>query len=88
MYGWAGGQEALARMINAFYDRVEGDELLAPLFGGAVTAEHRDHVIAWWSEVAVGAARSRARPVIGALWAQSCVQAPHLHAASQARTTA
>ena len=49
LYEWAGGREAFERLINAFYDRVEGDELLAPLFGGRVTAEHRDHVIAWWS---------------------------------------
>jgi hemoglobin len=51
LYEWAGGHEALERLINAFYDRVEGDELLAPLFGGKVSAEHRDHVVAWWSEV-------------------------------------
>ena len=57
LYEWAGGREAFERLINAFYDRVEGDELLAPLFGGRVTAEHRDHVIAWWSEVFGGPAR-------------------------------
>jgi truncated hemoglobin YjbI len=46
LYDWAGGEAALARMIDAFYDRVEADELLAPLFGGGVGVEHRDHVIA------------------------------------------
>lgn len=44
-------------MINAFYDRVESDELLAPLFGSVVSAEHRDHVTAWWCEVFGGLAR-------------------------------
>ena len=57
LYDWAGGREALTRMINAFYDRVEADAELAPLFGGAVTAEHRDHVVAWWSEVLGGPTR-------------------------------
>jgi hemoglobin len=38
-------------LINAFYDRVERDELISPFFPGGVSAEHRDHVVAWWSEV-------------------------------------
>jgi hemoglobin len=49
--------EAFERLINAFYDRVEDDELLAPLFGGKVSDEHRDHVVAWWSEVFGGPSR-------------------------------
>jgi hypothetical protein len=32
LYEWAGGREAFERLINAFYDRVEGDELISPLF--------------------------------------------------------
>jgi hemoglobin len=51
LYEWAGGEDAIRRMINAFYDRVERDELLSPFFPGGVGAEHRDHVAAWWSEV-------------------------------------
>ncbi len=57
LYEWAGGGEAFERLIDAFYDRVEHDELLAPLFGGRVTEEHRDHVVGWWSEVFGGPAR-------------------------------
>jgi hemoglobin len=57
IYEWAGGREAFARWLDAFYDLVEGDELLAPLFGGKVTVEHRDHVTAWWCEVMGGPAR-------------------------------
>jgi hemoglobin len=38
-------------MINAFYDRVEQDDLLSPFFPGGVTVTHREHVIDWWSEV-------------------------------------
>ena len=57
LYEWAGGQSAFERLIEAFYDRVEGDELLSPLFGGSVSREHRDHVVAWWSEVFGGPER-------------------------------
>jgi hemoglobin len=60
LYAWAGGKTAFERLINAFYDRVEKDELLSPLFGGAVTEEHREHVVAWWSEV-FGAPQQRFR---------------------------
>jgi hemoglobin len=51
LYEWAGGGEAIERLINAFYDRVERDELISPFFPGGVSPEHRDHVVAWWSEV-------------------------------------
>jgi hemoglobin len=57
LFEWAGGTAALERLINAFYDRVERDELLAPLFGDRVSEEHRDHVVAWWSEVFGGPTR-------------------------------
>jgi hemoglobin len=30
LYEWAGGEKAFERLMNAFYDRVEADELLAP----------------------------------------------------------
>jgi hemoglobin len=56
IYEWAGGREAFARWLNAFYDLVEDDEELAPLFGGTVSEEHRDHVISWWCEVMGGPA--------------------------------
>jgi hemoglobin len=51
LYEWAGGGEAIERLINSFYDRVEADDLISPFFPGGVSAEHRDHVVAWWSEV-------------------------------------
>jgi hemoglobin len=54
LYEWAGGAAAIARMINAFYDRVEQDEFLSPFFPGGVSDEHREHVTAWWSEVLGG----------------------------------
>jgi hemoglobin len=54
LYGWAGGGDALRRMIDAFYDRVERDDLLTAFFPGGVSEEHRAHVAAWWSEVLGG----------------------------------
>ncbi len=57
LYEWAGGDAAFVRLIDCFYDRVERDELISLLFPGGVSAEHRDHVAAWWQEVFGGPAR-------------------------------
>lgn len=57
LYEWAGGLDALRRMIDAFYDRVERLDLFDPLFPGGVTEEHRDFVTAWWAEVFGGPPR-------------------------------
>ena len=51
LYEWAGGETAFRRLMDAFYDRVEGDDLLSPFFPGGVSEEHRAHVTAWWCEV-------------------------------------
>ncbi len=51
LYDWAGGRAAFRRLIDAFYNRVERDDLLSPLFPGGVSEEHRAHVTLWWSEV-------------------------------------
>ena len=53
---WAGGEPAMRGLINAFYDRVDRDDLLGPLFPGGVSDEHRMHVGTWWIEVFGGAA--------------------------------
>ncbi|MGZ8648060.1 MAG: group II truncated hemoglobin [Solirubrobacteraceae bacterium] len=53
-FDWAGGEDAFARWLDAFYDLVEQDDLLSPLFGGRVTTAHREAVTAWWSEVMGG----------------------------------
>ncbi|MDA0180840.1 group II truncated hemoglobin [Solirubrobacter phytolaccae] len=56
IYEWGGGREAFSRWLNAFYDLVEDDDELAPLFGGTVSEEHREHVTTWWCEVMGGPA--------------------------------
>src|SRR4051794_12306933 len=54
IYEGAGGGEAFERGLNAFYDLVEADGELAPLFGGRVGEEHRRNVTTWWCEVMGG----------------------------------
>ena len=39
---WGGGTEAFGRWLDRFYDLVEEEGTLAPLFGGTVSEEHRD----------------------------------------------
>jgi hemoglobin len=57
LYEWAGGETAIRRLMDTFYDKVEADDLLSPLFPGGVHEEHRANVTAWWSEVFGGPAR-------------------------------
>jgi hemoglobin len=56
LYEWAGGRAAFDRMIDAFYNRVERDDLLSQFFPGGVHEEHRRHVATWWCEVFGGPA--------------------------------
>lgn len=56
LFDWAGGAPAFARLIDAFYNRVEADALLHVLFPGGVTRHHRDSVALWWAEVFGGPA--------------------------------
>jgi hemoglobin len=56
LFDWAGGQVAIRRLIDTFYDRVEADALLSPFFPGGVTEDHREHVSRWWAEVFGGPA--------------------------------
>jgi len=57
LFIWAGGAGSFRRLIDAFYDRVERDDLLSPLFPGGVGEEHRVHVTLWWVEVFGGPAQ-------------------------------
>lgn len=57
LFDWSGGQVAIRALIDAFYDRVENDDLLSPFFPGGVSEKHRDYVSVWWSEVLGGPTR-------------------------------
>jgi hemoglobin len=56
IYAWAGGRAGFERWLNRFYDLVEEDDLLGPVFRGRVTEQHRRDVVTWWSEVMGGPA--------------------------------
>ena len=56
IFAWVGGETVFRSWLDAFYDLVERDELLGPLFGGNVSEEHRAHVTDWWCEVMGGPA--------------------------------
>ena len=56
IHDWAGGRPAFERWLGRFYDLVEDDDLLAPVFGGRVSAQHRRDVVTWWCEVMGGPA--------------------------------
>ena len=49
LYEFAGGEEALHRLEETFYDAVLGDPLLQPLFG-AGQPQHVDHLTAFTAE--------------------------------------
>jgi hemoglobin len=56
IFEWAGGRDAFESWLGGFYDLVEDDELLGPVFGGIVSEQHRRDVVTWWSEVMGGPA--------------------------------
>ena len=56
LYEWAGGAAAFERLFTRFYERVDTDEVLAPVFAGK-DPQHAEHVAAWLGEVFGGPAR-------------------------------
>jgi hemoglobin len=54
IFEWGGGRDAFERWLNQFYDLVEQDDLVGPVFGGSAGAEHRANVTTWWCEVMGG----------------------------------
>lgn len=58
VYEWGGGRNAFASWLSRFYDLVESEAPgIAAMFGGHVSAEHRERVTDWWVEVMGGPAR-------------------------------
>jgi hemoglobin len=56
VYEWAGGQEALERLTEAFYKRVRADDILGPIFAH-MPEDHPQHVAVWFAEVFGGPAK-------------------------------
>jgi hemoglobin len=56
LYEWAGGEQALLRLTEAFYERVRADDVLAPVFA-QMPHDHPQHVATWLGEVFGGPPR-------------------------------
>ena len=56
LYEWAGGEPALLRLTQLFYERVREDPLLAPVFA-QMPHDHPQHVATWLGEVFGGPPR-------------------------------
>ena len=67
-------EEILGRLVDCFYARVRGDELIGPLFNAAVSnwPEHLEKLTAFWSSVMLTSGRYKGNPM-----------AAHLRHASQ-----
>ena len=50
LYVWAGGKDALEKLVSVFYAKVSGDPILAPVFA-RMGPEHPKHVAAFIGEV-------------------------------------
>ncbi|MBB6254060.1 group III truncated hemoglobin [Nitrospirillum iridis] len=63
-------EESLAVLVRVFYDRVRQDDLLGPIFHGAVGtteeawARHRARIVDFWSSVLLSTARYEGRPMV------------------------
>ena len=53
LYEWVGGIEAIERLFKAFYERVTGDSILAPVFAD-IPADHFQTVAQFVAEVLGG----------------------------------
>ena len=53
LYEWSGGQEALEKLTDVFYEKVLQDELLKPIFEN-MSPEHTKHVAHFIAEVFKG----------------------------------
>lgn len=53
LYEWGGGEPAIRRLMDVFYQRVPVDPVLAPIFAG-MAPDHAEHVTAFVTEVLGG----------------------------------
>lgn len=58
-------EEILGQLVDRFYARVRGDELIGPLFNAAVSdwPEHLEKLTAFWSSVMLTSGRYKGRPL-------------------------
>ena len=58
-------EEILGQLVDRFYARVRGDELIGPLFNAAVCdwPEHLEKLTAFWSSVMLTSGRYKGNPM-------------------------
>lgn len=58
-------EAGLARLVDAFYNRVRTDPQLGPIFSGAISdwPQHIEKLTDFWSSVMLGTGRYKGRPV-------------------------
>lgn len=58
-------RDDIARLVDAFYDKVQRDPLLGPVFNARVHdwAEHKTTLVQFWSSVALGTREYRGNPM-------------------------
>ncbi len=58
-------REDIVRLVDAFYDKVQADPVLGPVFNPAVHdwPEHKETLVKFWSSVALGTREYRGNPM-------------------------
>lgn len=58
-------RDDIARLVDAFYDKVQADAILGPIFNPAVHdwPEHKATLVKFWSSVALGTREYRGNPM-------------------------
>lgn len=59
-------EEQIARLVPTFYDRVRRDEVLGPIFDGAIEdwPHHLERLQAFWSSVMLTSGRYKGQPMV------------------------
>lgn len=59
-------EAAIAELVSAFYARVRSDEVLAPIFEGAIEnwPHHLEKLAAFWSSVMLASGRYKGQPMV------------------------
>lgn len=58
-------RQDIVRLVDAFYDNIQADPVLGPIFNPAVHdwAEHKATLVKFWSSVALGSKEYRGNPM-------------------------
>jgi hemoglobin len=63
-------QQCIADLVNAFYGKIPGDQLLGPIFGSAIGSDwgpHLEKMNAFWTSVLLASGTYKGNPMIAHL---------------------